>query len=188
MKLRFISFALLCMLCLTASAQRQRRDPFAGLKTLQEAYKDYFMIGVAVNQRNISTDEQIQLIKTEFNSITAENCMKPGEIHPQPGVWNFEQADIMVLPIFKGSGMKVKTCDSLMYGKNIVATPEAWEGYELDCSRAGGNCETAQQFIDCINGFSANPRPRFNAYSRHVFLEKYSEESVVDKFRSVLFD
>lgn len=100
----------------------------------------------------------------------------------------FEQADIMVLPIFKGSGMKVKTCESLMYGKNIVATPEAWEGYELDCSKAGGNCETAQQFIDCINGFSVNPRPRFNAYSRHVFLEKYSEESVVDKFRSVLFD
>ena len=29
----------------------------------------------------------------------------------------FEEADLMILPIFKGSGMKVKTCESLMYGK-----------------------------------------------------------------------
>ena len=32
------------------------------------------------------------------------------------------EADIMILPIFKGSGMKVKTCESLMFGKNILGT------------------------------------------------------------------
>ena len=41
----------------------------------------------------------------------------------------FEEADIMVLPIFKGSGMKVKTCESLMYGKNIIGTDEAFVGF-----------------------------------------------------------
>ena len=56
----------------------------------------------------------------------------------------FEEADIMVLPIFKGSGMKVKTCESLMYGKNIIGTDEAFEGYALDYSKAGGKCNTAQ--------------------------------------------
>ena len=40
----------------------------------------------------------------------------------------FEEADMMILPIFSGSGMKVKTCESLMYGKNILATDEALEG------------------------------------------------------------
>lgn len=62
----------------------------AGLK---DAYKKDFLIGVAVNPRNISTPEQIELIKANFNSITAENVMKPGEMHPAPGVWNLEQAD-----------------------------------------------------------------------------------------------
>jgi GH35 family endo-1,4-beta-xylanase/enterochelin esterase-like enzyme len=60
---------------------------------LKDAYKDYFSIGVAVNQRNISDQAQMDLIKQEFNSITAENDMKPGEIHPKEGVWDFTKAD-----------------------------------------------------------------------------------------------
>lgn len=99
----------------------------------------------------------------------------------------FEDADIMVLPIFKGSGMKVKTCESLMYGKNIIATDEAFMGYDVDYKRVGGKCNTAMEFIACIHDFETNPRPRFNAYSRQMFLDKYSEESVVEKFKQVLF-
>ena len=98
----------------------------------------------------------------------------------------FEAADIMVLPIFKGSGMKVKTCESLMYGKNIIGTPEAWSGYELDYSKAGACCLTADEFITVINDFCQNPHPRFNAYSREVFINQYSADRMVDKFRAVL--
>ncbi len=98
----------------------------------------------------------------------------------------FEEADIMILPIFKGSGMKVKTCESLMYGKNIIATDEAFMGYDVDYERVGGKCNTAEEFIARIKDFETTPRPRFNAYSRQMFLEKYSEEAVVEKFREVL--
>lgn len=98
----------------------------------------------------------------------------------------FEDADIMILPIFKGSGMKVKTCESLMYGKNIIATDEAFEGYVLDYDKAGGKCNTAQEFISAIQSFIDNPRPKFNKYCRNIFLEKYSEESVVESFRKIL--
>ena len=98
----------------------------------------------------------------------------------------FEDADIMILPIFKGSGMKVKTCESLMYGKNIIATDEAFEGYVLDYDKAGGKCNTAQEFISAIQSFIDNPRPKFNKYCRNIFLGKYSEESVVESFRKIL--
>ena len=98
----------------------------------------------------------------------------------------FEGADIMVLPIFKGSGMKVKTCESLMYGKNIIGTPEAWSGYELDYAKAGACCLTTDEFITAINDFCLNPRPRHNAYSREVFVNQYSADRMVDKFRAVL--
>ncbi len=99
----------------------------------------------------------------------------------------FEEADMMILPIFKGSGMKVKTCESLMYGKNIIATDEAFVGYDVDYDTVGGKCNTAEEFITRIKDFENTPRPRFNAYSRQMFLEKYSEEAVVEKFREVLF-
>lgn len=98
----------------------------------------------------------------------------------------FEEADIMILPIFKGSGMKVKTCESLMYGKNIIATDEAFVGYDVDYDKVGGKCNTAEEFIARIQDFGQHPRPRFNAYSRQMFLEKYSEEAVVEMFRKVL--
>ena len=65
----------------------------AHAQSLKEAYEGYFTIGVAVNPTNVSNQEQMDMIVREFNSITAENVMKPGEIHPAEGVWNFEQAD-----------------------------------------------------------------------------------------------
>ncbi len=99
----------------------------------------------------------------------------------------FEAADIMVLPIFKGSGMKVKTCESLMYGKNIIGTPEAWSGYELDYAKAGACCLTTDEFITAIYDFCQNPRPRHNAYSREVFVNQYSADRMVEKFQAVLF-
>ena len=100
----------------------------------------------------------------------------------------FEAADIMVLPIFKGSGMKVKTCESLMFGKNIIGTPEAWSGYELDYSKAGACCFTADEFVAAIDDFCSNPRPRFNDYSRSVYVNQYSADRMIDKFRAVLND
>ena len=59
----------------------------------KDAYKDYFTVGVAVNMRNVSEPEQMALIKKNFNSITAENDMKPVSLQPREGEWNWENAD-----------------------------------------------------------------------------------------------
>lgn len=91
MKKSFVILACALAMALGANAQWQQQPQPS--KPLKEAYKDYFSIGVAVNQRNISDPQQIALIEQEFNSITAENDMKPGELHPEPNVWNWERAD-----------------------------------------------------------------------------------------------
>ena len=59
---------------------------------LKDAYKDYFSIGVAVNMQNITNPEQIAIIKKDFNSITAENDMKPQPTEPAYGQFNWETA------------------------------------------------------------------------------------------------
>ena len=59
---------------------------------LKDAYKNYFDVGVAINARNLSEDQQ-KIILDNFASITAENEMKPGEVHPREGVWTWERAD-----------------------------------------------------------------------------------------------
>ena len=97
----------------------------------------------------------------------------------------FEEADFMILPVFAGSGMKIKTCESLMYGKNILASDESFEGYHLDFERVGGLCNTPQEYIDRIRHFIEHPVKRFNAYSRESFLKNHSEESTYATFCSV---
>ena len=93
------------------------------------------------------------------------------------------EADVMVLPIFTGSGMKVKTCECLMYGKNILGTTETFEGYMLDYKQTGGLCNTAEEYIRVLQEFSAQPRPRWNAYNRSVFVEHYSLEAQKEHFK-----
>ena len=46
----------------------------------------------------------------------------------------------MLFPIFEGSGMKLKTCEALMFGKNIIGTPEAFAGYDIDDYTNVGAC------------------------------------------------
>ena len=103
-----IAFALvLSMYCMGSWAQfGAPADPNPSVK-LKDAYKNYFMIGVALNQRNVSTPDQINLVKAEFNSITAENDMKPGELHPKEGVWNWEKAD-KIANFCRQNGIKLR--------------------------------------------------------------------------------
>ena len=97
----------------------------------------------------------------------------------------FEEADFMIFPIFSGSGMKVKTCEALMYGKNILGSKESFEGYELDTSSCGKLCNTAKEYIDTIKYFSENPVPRYNVYSRSIFETKYSNAFALKVFREL---
>lgn len=61
-------------------------------KGLKDYYKDYFSIGVAVSPRALTTDEA-QLIKKQFNSLTAENAMKSQNIHPKENEYFWKDAD-----------------------------------------------------------------------------------------------
>ena len=110
MKRRNISLLTLLLLLL-CSANVNAQGPRFGQPEMpggmKDSYKDYFAIGVAVNQRNVSNPDQIALIKKEFNSITAENDMKPGEIHPKEGVWNFERAD-KIANFCRENGIKLR--------------------------------------------------------------------------------
>ena len=63
-------------------------------KGLKDYFKDDFLMGVAVGSRSIRTDSA--LILREFNSLTAENDMKVGVIHPEENRWNWKNADDIV--------------------------------------------------------------------------------------------
>ena len=79
-------------------------EPTDGLK---DAYKDYFKIGVAVNNRNVADPDQIKVVLREFNSITAENAMKPQPTEPRKGEFNWEDAD-KIADFCRANGIKMR--------------------------------------------------------------------------------
>lgn len=95
-------------------------------------------------------------------------------------------ADYFICPIFLGSGMKVKTCEALMYGKNIIGTKEAFEGYEIDPLKVGAICNNKEDFIRAIENCCCGKRYIFNEYSREYFLDKYSFKATLTKFDQVI--
>ncbi len=78
---------------LTCSCGFAKKQP--GLK---DVIGPFFMIGSAVNTNQINGNDpkEVEIIKSHFNSIVAENCMKPEIIEPTEGQFNFEDADKLV--------------------------------------------------------------------------------------------
>ncbi len=80
---------------LTVSCNEDASHPTMSLK---EAFADAFLIGGALSDSMLedSSDPGYAIVKSEFNTITAENCMKWGRMNPEPGVYNLEAADALV--------------------------------------------------------------------------------------------
>ena len=72
----------------------------AGAQTasLQETFKNNFLIGTAMNARQIEEKDKAadKLIKQQFDAVTPENVMKAEIIHPKWNTFNFGLADKLV--------------------------------------------------------------------------------------------
>lgn len=97
----------------------------------------------------------------------------------------YNESDVILLPIFSGSGMKVKTAEALGYGKNIIASSNALEGYEIEGIPGIFRCDTVDDFVKTINSYDTS-LPRFNTESRNKFMSKYSYESSESAFKEMI--
>lgn len=84
---------LVAMLGMSVLSHAQAPDSTKGLK---DYYQNYFPVGVAVSNFSIRNKEESALILKEFNSITPENAMKMGPIHPEENRYNWRDADAIV--------------------------------------------------------------------------------------------
>ena len=70
---------------------------------LSYLYKDHFLLGsiyhgsvLGNDELNLNQDQEHKIISKEFNTITAENCMKPLFLLDQNGNYNFKESDKFV--------------------------------------------------------------------------------------------
>ena len=111
--MRILSIAIVCYICMVGcKAQHPSVSKSSNAvnvtdkKGLKDYYKEYFSIGVAVSPFALKTDEG-QLILEQFNSLTPENAMKMGPIHPTPNQYNWAGGD-SIAAFAKQHGLKLR--------------------------------------------------------------------------------
>jgi len=88
---KFIVLSCIALAVSNCSTQKHQ-------SSLKEAYKNKFYIGTAMNVDQIhgSDKKSVNIIKKQFSSIVAENCMKSMYLQPKEGVFFFDDADKFV--------------------------------------------------------------------------------------------
>jgi endo-1,4-beta-xylanase len=91
----FYAFITLTALLLAVSDPSKVFGQSLGLK---DAFSGKFHIGTALNERQIEGRDTgaVRVIKSQFDAIVAENCMKVGPIQPREGEFNFSLPDKFV--------------------------------------------------------------------------------------------
>lgn len=93
-KIFILSFTIIAIFLIAScsSSNKTSGDNMETSKGLKDYYKKYFPVGVAVSPRAFKTDEA-GLILEQFTSITPENAMKMGPIHPREDFYFWKDAD-----------------------------------------------------------------------------------------------
>ncbi len=119
-------------------------------------------------------------MKSIFKNINIENI----EIHDYVEDLSeiYAGATCVILPIHYGSGMKVKTCEALMYGKKIIGSVEAFEGYKIDESIMLV-CHTIKDYLNAINNLDNR---KYYQQARNLYLTNYSDCVVNLKIKNII--
>lgn len=124
-------------------------------------------------------------LETKRSELQRENVEIIGTVEDLADY--YYSADAVVLPIFYGDGMKVKTAEAMMYGKKIFATKEALEGYDVGDIEEVYECNSKDEFVQNISKYLDNSVGyKFCKNVRGKFLEKYETKAVETEFKKFL--
>ncbi|WP_139083906.1 endo-1,4-beta-xylanase [Paenibacillus sp. HGF5] len=104
------------------------------IPALKDVYREYFEIGAAVEPKHLSGVHK-ELLDYHYNSLVAENVMKPESLNPREGTYNFANADL-IRDYARDHGMNLRVHTLLWHqqgaewmlkddkGQYLEATPE----------------------------------------------------------------
>jgi endo-1,4-beta-xylanase len=92
------ALALACFGMSCSSSEQTATAEDNNPKPLKEVFEDHFLVGAALNypQSTGKDERSAELVKKHFNTISPENLLKWGPVHPQPDEYNFGPADSYV--------------------------------------------------------------------------------------------
>ena len=147
MKNKFITVILFAFIvcgfsnCGTSKVSNDAQGP---LPILKDVYKDYFPIGNILNGRYLMSEYR-ELLLSQFNTVTAENQMKPDNLAPREkgGQYNFGPADEMVNEVLK-------------YGISVHGHTLVWHKQTPAWMTTGTPAQVRENMVNFINTVMAH--------------------------------
>lgn len=139
--------------------ERRGSDPFNLLFVGTASYQPYER-GLAWFVREVlpRVREQAPAVFRVVGSPPARPVTSPGVeyVGRVPSVSSFyEQADAVVVPVFHGSGTRLKVVEAMAYGRPVVATPLGAEGLPVRAPEHFDSAEDAETFAAALVALAA---------------------------------
>ena len=101
------------------------------------------------------------------------------------------ESDVVIAPLTDGGGMKIKTAESLAYGKVFVGSAESLCGYfeELPTeviNKLVFRCDSVKDYIKAFEIIDRDEIKKCNDELRNVFREKFSEEASCSIMKTII--
>lgn len=124
-------------------------------------------------------------METKAEELSADNVEVVGTVEDLS--YYYYETDVVVIPILYGNGMKVKTAEAMMYGKPILATKEALEGYDISAVEGIRECNSIEQFASAIEELKYKKwNGVIECCTREIFLDKYETSHIVNGLKDFL--
>lgn len=138
---------------------------------------------------NLSQNIELWIVGNNMELMADRSCVKDRRIKIIGTVDSLNSyyisCDIVIAPIFEGTGMKTKTAEALMYGKTIIGTPESFCGYDL-YGFEKDICSDEKEFIERIEYYEKNRPDRFLEEKRRIYLDKHSVIQMESKVKHLI--
>lgn len=97
----------------------------------------------------------------------------------------YQRASAVLLPIKEGGGMKIKTCEALMWGKYLIGTTEAFQGYPIT-EKQGCINDDKYAFINSIKKLSRDGIETYCEESRSLYLKNFTNDIMYNRIKLLL--
>ena len=124
-----------------------------------------------------------EVFKNEFEKT--KNITVVGEVDDL-NKW-YRESDCVIAPIFEGSGMKTKVAEALMFGKKIVASSAALDGYEGIPNNICYSCNSKAAFIETLNSLFSEQHLKFDQRIRDIYENNFSFSAAEKNLKKILF-
>lgn len=100
----------------------------------------------------------------------------------------YERANIVIVPLSHGGGVKVKVLEALGYGKLVISTKKGIEGTDFEGGKELLTAETPEEFINLVDKVFTNPSDfeRVQNQGLKSIEDKYTWNAIISDFESKL--